>query len=441
LRAYAAAGTLTVRGPAVEVHYKTLCGRIESQLAGEAHKHDIPPLLSMDAFQFLVQTTMVLSPIRKLEVRHVLQLSLTVELLRVILTFALDSAALVRAGEKLTTDNTRKSLHNLASKETHAIKSVVMWLSSKLQEHDDSSRPDSFRDSIQNLTPEGASDLYTLCRTYSLAFLRKSAILFHVAHGVDFPNTAGSEAGLPELDRLLHLFQLPDILEILLSFDEFSGVNALKTRASSWVQDAIWGVTEPLQDTLGIRLLHPAPFELIGLPKYFDVLMEESHYWKCPTTGKEVSDPALCLFCGEIFCSQTVCCLTKEMRGGCNAHIEKCSSPIGMFLFVRKCHVALLHVVKDPRAAEHDRDRPHRGLQAPTPSSLTLSHGSFFPAPYLTKHGETDSGLRSKHQLILNQKRYDKLLRDTWLMTNGSVWSTIARKLESEVNAGGWETL
>lgn len=441
LRAYAAAGTLTIRGPAVEVHYKELCGRIEYQLAGEAHKHGVPPLLSMDSFQFLVQTTMVLCPIRKLEVRHVLQLSLTIELLRVVLAFMLDSAAFARAGEKLTTENTRKSFHNMGSKEAHAVKSLVMCLNNMLQRHGGSSRLDSFQDSVQNLTPEGASDLYTLCRTYGLAFLRKSAILFHVAHGVDFPNTAGSEAGLPEFDRLLHLFQLPDIVDILLSFDEFSGVNDMKDRASSWLLDSILGMIGPDQDTLGIRLLHPAPLELIGLPKYFDVLMEESHYWKCPTTGKEVSDPALCLFCGEIFCSQTVCCLTKEMRGGCNAHIEKCSSPIGMFLFVRKCHVALLHVVKDPRAAEHDRERPHRGLHTPTPSSLTLSHGSFFPAPYLTKHGETDSGLRSKHQLILNQKRYDKLLRDTWLMTNGSVWSTIARKLESEVNAGGWETL
>ena len=71
------------------------------------------------------------------------------------------------------------------------------------------------------------------------------------------------------------------------------------------------------------------------------------------------------------------------------------------------------------------------------------ANGSFFPAPYLTKHGETDSGLRSKSQLILSQKRYDKLFREAWLCIGGggSVWSSIARKLESEVNAGGWETL
>jgi E3 ubiquitin-protein ligase UBR1 len=253
---------------------------------------------------------------------------------------------------------------------------------------------------------------------------------------------------LCELDRLCHLLQLPSIAEILESFGEYSTSSTLKDRATIWLLDCIrfemrnksaHGQVNLPPRPLGIKLLHPAPFELIGLPQYFDVLMEESHRRRCPTTGKELSDPALCLFCGEIFCSQTVCCLTKDMRGGCNAHVEKCSGPIGMFLFVRKCHVALLHIAKDAKTGTNDREEIRR-LQL-APSSSTLSHGSFFPAPYLTKHGETDSGLRSKHQLILNQKRYDKLLRDTWLMTNGSVWSTIARKLESEVNAGGWETL
>jgi E3 ubiquitin-protein ligase UBR1 len=41
----------------------------------------------------------------------------------------------------------------------------------------------------------------------------------------------------------------------------------------------------------------------------------------------------------------------------------------------------------------------------------------------------------------LNQKRYDRILRDAWLMVNATVWSTIARKLEGEVNGGGWESI
>lgn len=460
LRAYAATSALAVPG-SVETQYKELCDQIERQLGGMAARHESTnpgpdltlPLLGMDAFQFLVQASMVLCPIRPLELRHVLQLSLTVELMRVVLAFMQEPTAFLRAGDKLERNQIRHASRlNAGTDEVRSVESFLAWIDHQLQQTEDSrrGRAEEICRTIREMSANQRGALFRVCKGYALVFLRKSAVFFHVAHGVDFPNTVGSEASLPELDRLLHLFQLPSLADILMMFDEFSGHMSLKNRAALWLSDCLqheMAATESKQQNslsipaLGIRLLHPAPFELIGLPKYFDTLMEESYRRKCPTTGKEVSDPALCLFCGEIFCSQTVCCLNKEMRGGCNAHVEKCSSPIGMFLFIRKCHVALLHIVKDPRMVEHDRERTSRGIPALPPGSLTLSHGSFFPAPYLTKHGETDSGLRSKHQLILNQKRYDKLLRDTWLMTNGSVWSTIARKLEGEVNAGGWETL
>ncbi|KIX97587.1 uncharacterized protein Z520_06364 [Fonsecaea multimorphosa CBS 102226] len=447
LNAYAATGALTVRG-SVEAQYRELCDRLERQLAGitsnmtpSTESETAVPLLCMDPFQFLVQATMVLSPIRSLELRHVLQMALTLELLRVVLAFLLKPTALSKVGEMLTQNHIRQaSLPTSETEQRRSLEDIVLWIRQQIQQTDEG------RHFPNDLSPTTTGMLFKLCKVYALAFLRKSAVFFHVAHGVDFPTTAGSEAGLPELERLCHLLHVPNIDDILRSFSEYSTSGTLKYRAGIWLQDCIRfemmkkgmpqlvGVPVRL---MGIKLLHPAPFELIGLPKYFDVLMEESHRQKCPTTGKEVLDPALCLFCGEIFCSQTVCCQTKDKRGGCNAHIEKCSSPIGMFLFIRKCHVALLHVTKDPKVGNQDILRRIHGL----PPSSTMSHGSFFPAPYLTKHGETDSGLRSKHQLILNQKRYDKLLRDTWLMINGSVWSTIARKLESEVNAGGWETL
>lgn len=40
---------------------------------------------------------------------------------------------------------------------------------------------------------------------------------------------------------------------------------------------------------------------------------------------------------------------------------------------------------------------------------------------------------------MLNQKRYDRLIRDVWLAHN--VPATISRRLESDVNNGGWETI
>ncbi|KAJ9634752.1 E3 ubiquitin-protein ligase ubr1 [Knufia peltigerae] len=458
LRAYNATGALTIR-TSTESQFRGLCDHIERQLAGAVSGHETQtgdpepaqPLLRTDAFQFLIQAAMVVCPLRRLEVRHFLQLALTIELIRVAMAFMLDSQGFVRASKKLVQDQIRHGVPLQAdSDEVQSVESFMTWVYVQLQ--DEAVQAEDVRpygSNLHRMSRDECKAMYRIFQVYALAFMRKSALFFHAGHGIDFPTTVGSEANLPELDRLIHFFQLPKLQEMLRSFDQFSVHGTLKIRARSWIAD--WLKSEADMVPAGqqarpgpflLKLLHPAPFELIGLPKYFDTLMEESYRRKCPTTGKEVADPALCLFCGEIFCSQTVCCLTPELRGGCNAHLDKCSSPVGMFLFVRKCNIALLHVAVDPRILDLERERIGRGTQHTLPSgSLTLSHGSFFPAPYLTKHGETDPGLRSKHQLILSQKRYDKLLRDSWLLTNGSIWSAIARRLESEVNAGGWETL
>lgn len=83
---------------------------------------------------------------------------------------------------------------------------------------------------------------------------------------------------------------------------------------------------------------------------------------------------------------------------------------MGIFLNIRKCAVLFLH----------------------------NKHGCWNFAPYLDIHGEVDLGFRHHRPLILNQKRYDRLIRDVWL-TNG-IPAAVSRKLESEINNGGWET-
>ena len=255
----------------------------------------------------------------------------------------------------------------------------------------------------------GGGRLMKLISTYTEAFLRKAVILCQAAFGIVFP-----------VDEITKLLMLPSLTEVMQSFGEFTGQTRLKEIARGWIEKAG-----------DMRLLHPCPLELIGLPKYYDVLIELSHRWKCPSTGKELTDPAICLFCGDIFCSQAVCC-TKKGIGGCNLHIKGCSAPVGLFLNIRKCMILFLHVVPPTEVRRLTRE-----YEPPA----TTCNGSWFYAPYLTKHGEVDPGLRTRHQLILNQKRYDKMLRDAWLTINGSIWSSIARKLEGEVNGGGWESL
>lgn len=96
-----------------------------------------------------------------------------------------------------------------------------------------------------------------------------------------------------------------------------------------------------------------------------------------------------------------------------NSHIpsRRCGIDIGLFINVRKCSILYLHG----------------------------RNGSWSHAPYLDKHGEVDPGLRRNRQLFLSQKRYDVLLRNVWLQHG--VPTMISRKLEADMNNGGWETL
>lgn len=90
---------------------------------------------------------------------------------------------------------------------------------------------------------------------------------------------------------------------------------------------------------------------------------------------------------------------------------NRCGGSIGLFINIRKCNVLYLHA----------------------------NNGSWSNAPYLDKHGEVDPGLRRSRQLFLNQKRYDALLRNVWLQHG--IPTMISRKLEADINNGGWETL
>lgn len=84
---------------------------------------------------------------------------------------------------------------------------------------------------------------------------------------------------------------------------------------------------------------------------------------------------------------------------------------MGLFLEIRRCVIFMLH----------------------------RQSGSFANAPYIDKYGEMDMGLRHGRELFLHQKRYDTFLRNLWL--SHGIPSFIARRLEADINNGGWETL
>ena len=166
-------------------------------------------------------------------------------------------------------------------------------------------------------------------RKYALVFLRKVTILLHVRYGLTFASFVPSNPDADELDRLTEALKLPSFEQMCASVvpiykDHNPLINGL---VAGWIkQSKQW-------NDQSLTLSHPAIFELIGLPKNFDTLIEETIKRRCPTTGKEVSDPMLCLFCGEIFCGQGICCLKPASNatggarvpniGGSQQHLRK----------------------------------------------------------------------------------------------------------------------
>ncbi|KAI5739939.1 hypothetical protein M8J77_025327 [Diaphorina citri] len=118
---------------------------------------------------------------------------------------------------------------------------------------------------------------------------------------------------------------------------------------------------------------------LINLPDDYSELINTVSLFTCPNSDREDSrNPALCLICGDMLCSQSYCCQTelffKMSVGACTYHSHFCGAGVGMFLRVRECEVLFLA-------------SPNRGC--------------FMSPPYLDDYGETDQGLRRGNPLRL----------------------------------------
>ena len=174
--------------------------------------------------------------------------------------------------------------------------------------------------------PNITEKTYAMLIPYALTFMRKASILLHVRYGVDFPDAGFADMDKSELDRLTKTLRLPSLPEMLASVGDSlsSGLTVTQAVVSGWVRHWYWTATKPgsIKQDYEFTPSHPAIFELIGLPKNYDALTHEAMRRRCPTTGKELVDPALCLFCGDIFCSQAICC-HKNNKGGCFQHMKK----------------------------------------------------------------------------------------------------------------------
>ena len=166
------------------------------------------------------------------------------------------------------------------------------------------------------------SGLYHLLQRFILPFLRKAIVFVHVFRKVLFPKVVA--AGDCESVRLCRLLGLPSLTEIL---DMDTSVNnTLFAMIRNWIS---WWQKDHSDSNI-LRLEHPAIFEVIGLPKRLDTLLELASKFRCPKCHLVPDEPAMCLLCGDIICTQAICC-ERNGTGEMNLHREQ-------FEFLQSAH-------------------------------------------------------------------------------------------------------
>lgn len=271
--------------------------------------HRIVPLLMEDVFVFLTEASLCLSLVDEIDIMHLVRLCYLAEIVKVIVMLHRNSSS--------------TGWEHMLSKCNNAqfveFCNTIKWYEARYTTDSVSTTFDSVGETI---------DMVAFVQKYALAFLRKVVILLHVRYGVAFHNHVPGNAEATELARLTETLRLP-------SFEEMCNINPTSSAEGSTLNHLVSGWITHLstyEQPKKLTIAHPTIFELIGLPKNYDTLMEETMKRRCPTTGKDVSDPMLCLFCGDIFCAQSICCLKEgparpgkrpQQIGGAQQHMLK----------------------------------------------------------------------------------------------------------------------
>ena len=281
----------------------------------------VVPLVQQDIFTFFSEACVCLVPTFNLDVHHVMELCYVAEIVKVVFTVLLHLPKGLFAS--LEGVGPHQVLINEYDDADDAQLSNLRYLMTWVQSHFVFGSTASASHLLMPPSDGVVKYVRKLVRTYALSFLRKSAILLHTRFGVDFPFDESDTLHAPELDRLARRLSLPSVDEVLASHFDGSGLD-FERICASWLlhYEILSRRKESVAVDLDVSLSHPVIFELIGLPQDFDTLTAEAMRRKCPTTGKELSDPCICLFCGDIFCSQSVCCM-KDRKGGMNQHMAK----------------------------------------------------------------------------------------------------------------------
>uniref|UniRef100_A0A667XZ29 E3 ubiquitin-protein ligase n=1 Tax=Myripristis murdjan TaxID=586833 RepID=A0A667XZ29_9TELE len=224
-------------------------------------------------------------------------------------------------------------------------------------------------------------------------FLRCAALFFNGLTGVPPPEELSST-----MEALCSYLALPP--NVFQLFQEHK--ETVTPLLESWCGSS--AITKVLKGEIQTIRYPRRRNHLIELPEDYSALLNQASHFQCPkSTDDDRKHPTLCLFCGVMLCSQSVCCQTQldgDDVGACTAHAATCGAGVGMFLRIRECEVILM---------------------------ASKTRGSTYPAPYLDDYGETDPQLGRGNPLHLCPERYRKLNQ---LWQQHCILEEIARSLE-----------
>ncbi|KAG5643045.1 hypothetical protein DXG03_001623 [Asterophora parasitica] len=250
----------------------------------------------------------------------------------------------------------------------------------------------------------GEARIEKLLYAFTLPFLRKASILCRAVLPSAFP-TRPSNPGEPEYNRLLTMLNIPPLSSLPYQ-------DTLQNALSGWC--AHYGHSHAAsQLNCGVMLDFPSVYRLARLPLVLDDLFgQRDRALTCLRCNTIPNDAAICLLCGMTVCMQSNCCTDQDYgdRGECNMHTQSCGGTVGVYFLVKRC--SLLY--------------------------LFANNGTFGQSPYLDSHGEIDISMRRGYRQFLHHARWEEV-RKNWL--NHQIPTLVARKLESTLDSGGWETL
>ena len=292
----------------------------------------LAPALAQDPFILLAECSVGLIPALNLDIHHVLRLCYLLELVKVVFFLMMMPDTFNKISGFAYGDqpkNDEPAHAGAAPEGAHIVSTeginALRGFCARIHDFTYPNRRGSAL--VERTLSEVNETVYAVILPYALTFLRKATILLYVRYGLDFPNTGFADMDKPEIERLTKALRLPTLSEMFASVGSnvSAGLTVPQSIVSGWIEHWRWSfMTSALKPSAirGLTPSHPAIFELIGLPKNFDTLTHEAMRRRCPTTGKDIVDPALCLFCGDLFCSQAICC-HKDSKGGCSQHMTK----------------------------------------------------------------------------------------------------------------------